>query len=106
MSSGSATGPDVRPATLLQVPPDDTREAPDPREPLNLLFRDLRTSSDGLSEREARHRQTVYGPNALSRRGGRQWPRELAQQFTHPLAVLLALAAVLRHPHGGWLAPR
>ena len=34
-------------------------------------------------------------PTALSRRGGRRWPRELAAQFTHPLAVLLAAAAVL-----------
>jgi calcium-translocating P-type ATPase len=86
---------DVRPGTLRQTSPGEKLEAPDPREPLGLLLRDLRTSSDGLSEREARRRQLVYGPNALSRRSGRQWPRELAQQFTHPLAVLLALAAVL-----------
>jgi magnesium-transporting ATPase (P-type) len=31
----------------------------------------------------------------LSRRGGRRWPRELASQFTQPLALLLAVAAVL-----------
>lgn len=68
---------------------------PDPREPLGLLFRDLRTSRRGLTEREAARRQAVYGPNTLSRRGGLRWPRELAQQFTHPLALLLALAAVL-----------
>ncbi|MFD9128516.1 HAD-IC family P-type ATPase [Kitasatospora sp. NPDC059571] len=67
----------------------------DPREPLSLIFRDLRTSADGLTEREAARRLVVHGPNTLSRRGGRRWPRELAQQFTHPLAVLLALAAVL-----------
>ena len=35
------------------------------------------------------------GPNELVRRGGRRWPGELARQFTHPLALLLMLAAVL-----------
>ncbi|MFJ9949757.1 cation transporting ATPase C-terminal domain-containing protein [Kitasatospora sp. NPDC091207] len=73
----------------------DRSDSPDPREPIALLFRDLRTSPRGLSEREAARRQAVYGPNTLARRGGRRWPRELAKQFTHPLAVLLALAAVL-----------
>jgi calcium-translocating P-type ATPase len=38
---------------------------------------------------------TVYGPNVLTRRGGRRWPRELAAQFTHPLAILLGVAAIL-----------
>lgn len=69
--------------------------APDPRESLTLLFRDLRTSPRGLSAREAAHRQEVYGANTLARRGGRHRLRELARQFTHPLALLLALAAVL-----------
>ncbi|BFV60642.1 cation-transporting P-type ATPase [Kitasatospora sp. CMC57] len=73
----------------------DSPDAPDPREPVALLFRDLRTSSQGLPQREAVRRQAVYGPNTLSRRGGRRWPRELVEQFTHPLALLLALAAVL-----------
>ncbi|WP_267882354.1 cation-translocating P-type ATPase [Streptomyces sp. NRRL B-24484] len=83
-------------AGTLRPPPVEAEPAePDPREPVNLLFRDLRTSPDGLAEREASRRLTVHGPNALARRGGRRWPGELAQQFTHPLAVLLALAAVL-----------
>ena len=42
----------------------------------------------------------MYGPNELTRRGGRRWPRELARQFTHPLALLLALAAVLAWASG------
>ena len=37
----------------------------------------------------------MSGPNELARRGGRRWPGELAAQFTQPLAVLLAVAAVL-----------
>ncbi|HZR48589.1 MAG TPA: cation-transporting P-type ATPase, partial [Streptosporangiaceae bacterium] len=67
----------------------------DPLEPLNQLFRDLRTTENGLSGREATRRLEVSGPNELTRRGGRRWPGELARQFTHPLAVLLAAAAVL-----------
>ena len=67
----------------------------DPREPLGMLFRDLRSSAGGLTAREAARRLVVYGPNQLARRGGRRWPAELADQFTHPLALLLAAAAVL-----------
>jgi calcium-translocating P-type ATPase len=68
---------------------------PDVREPLAALFRDLRTSPAGLSSREAAHRLVAYGPNQLSRRTRRRWPGELLSQFTQPLAVLLAVAAVL-----------
>jgi len=67
----------------------------DPREPLIALFADLGSAPDGLSSREAARRLIVYGPNTLVRRGGRRWPGELLRQFTHPLALLLALAAVL-----------
>jgi magnesium-transporting ATPase (P-type) len=67
----------------------------DPREPVSLLTRDLRCGTGGLSAREVQRRLVVYGPNELSRRGSRRWWRELAGQFTHPLALLLWLAAVL-----------
>ncbi len=67
----------------------------DPNERIELLLRDLRASRGGLSEREAERRLLVHGPNALERRGGRVWPRELARQFTHPLALLLWGAAAL-----------
>ena len=60
-----------------------------------LLIAHLRSSPDGLSSREAARRLVQYGPNALSRRGGVRWPRELARQFTHPLALLLWAAALL-----------
>ena len=66
-----------------------------PLEPADLLLRDLRTGLQGLSEREARRRLTVYGPNELARQRGRAWPRELLAQVTHPLALLLWLAALL-----------
>ena len=58
--------------------------SPDPRESLNLLFRDLRTSELGLSAREAERRLLVYGPNELPRpsgRGGRA-----SSQASHPPA--------------------
>ena len=36
----------------------------------------------------------------MSRRGDRRWPGGLAAQFTHPLAVLLAAAAMLASVNG------
>ncbi|NUP53891.1 MAG: cation-transporting P-type ATPase [Catenulispora sp.] len=85
-------------ADVASAPLDADPHAPldaDPREPLDDLFRDLGSRPDGLSEREAARRLVVYGPNTLVRHGGRRWPGELARQFSHPLALLLALAAVL-----------
>ena len=65
------------------------------RGPVDVLFRHLKASPAGLSSREAARRLVVVGPNELVRRGGRTWPREVAKQFTHPLALLLWLAAAL-----------
>src|SRR5579863_3110678 len=72
----------------------------DPLESLEELFRDLRAAPGGLSSREAARRLEVSGPNELVRRGGRRWPGELARQLTHPLALLLAAAAVLAGADG------
>ncbi|HTZ26558.1 MAG TPA: cation-transporting P-type ATPase [Streptosporangiaceae bacterium] len=85
----------ARATTQAPASQDDAGPAPDPLEPLGQLYRDLRTSSAGLSGREAARRLEVSGPNELSRRGGRRWPGELARQFTQPLALLLAVAAAL-----------
>lgn len=49
----------------------------------------------GLSAAEAARRLVQHGPNELRRRGGRRWPREIAHQLTHPLALLLWAAAAL-----------
>jgi calcium-translocating P-type ATPase len=67
----------------------------DPVEGVVLLMRDLTSAPTGLSEAEAQRRLLQWGPNELSRRGGRRWPRELASQLTHPLALLLWVAAAL-----------
>src|SRR6266852_2420118 len=64
-------------------------------ESLRLLLRELATTPRGLTSREATRRLVVYGPNELRRRGGRTWPKELARQLTHPLALLLWAAAAL-----------
>ena len=71
------------------VPPRDVLESVD------ALFRDLRSRPEGLPEREAARRLVAYGPNELVRRGGRHWPVQLWRQLTHPLALLLFLAAAL-----------
>ncbi|HEU5417561.1 MAG TPA: cation-transporting P-type ATPase [Streptosporangiaceae bacterium] len=98
MPEQPAAGPG---GAAAQVPADG--RLPDPLEPLSELLRDLRTSRTGLTSREAARRLVAYGPNELSRRSGRRWPRELAQQLIHPLALLLAAAAVLAWASG---APR
>src|SRR5271165_5777694 len=67
----------------------------EPTEQVDVLMRDLRASPLGLSQAEAQRRLIQYGPNELTRRGGRKWPAELARQLTHPLALLLWLAAAL-----------
>jgi calcium-translocating P-type ATPase len=72
----------------------------DAREPINLLLRDLRARPEGLSSRDAERRLVAYGPNELTRRGGRRWPRQLARQLTHPLALLLWVAAGLAFAAG------
>src|SRR5215472_2165414 len=64
-------------------------------EPRGRLLRDLRTSEHGLSSREAERRLAQYGPNVLTRRRRVRWPVEIARQLTHPLALLLWLAAAL-----------
>ncbi|HVA30014.1 MAG TPA: cation-transporting P-type ATPase, partial [Gaiellaceae bacterium] len=67
----------------------------DPRAASDSTGADPATRPEGLSSREAQRRLVAHGPNELRRRGGRRWPRELALQFTHPLALLLWLAAAL-----------
>ena len=60
-----------------------------PTEPLRLLFRDLRSSPRGLSEREAARRLATYGPNELTRAARRSTWLYLVDQLIHPLALLL-----------------
>lgn len=72
-------------------PPHDV----DPEEPLARLFQHLRTSKEGLSSREAARRLIGYGRNELVRRAEHRMWKELARQFTHPLALLLWAAAGL-----------
>lgn len=63
-------------------------------EALTSLYRDLRSGPGGLSSREAQRRLESWGPNEVGRQQKRRWVRELGAQFVHPLAVLLAAAAV------------
>ncbi|HJX48895.1 MAG TPA: cation-transporting P-type ATPase [Gaiellaceae bacterium] len=74
------------------TPPAD---AVDPQESIQRLFRDLRARPQGLTGRDAARRLVAYGPNELSRRRRRRWPRQVADQLLHPLALLLWVAAGL-----------
>lgn len=73
-------------------PPTSPR---DPREPVERLLRELGARNEGLSEREAARRLVAYGPNELRRRQAADWPRQVLAQLTHPLALLLWVAAGL-----------
>jgi calcium-translocating P-type ATPase len=96
-ASGGSTGGSAAeghlPASELPVPRE--HEEVDPRRGLDALLQSLRSGRDGISGREAERRLLVYGRNELRRQGGRRWPLQLAAQFTHPLALLLWLAAAL-----------
>ncbi len=77
-----------------------------PLGPSEILMRQLRTTARGLSEAAAAQRLGQFGPNELSRRAGPPWWRSVLAQFSHPLALLLELAAVLAFVSGspvlGW----
>ncbi len=70
------------------------------------VLADLQTGDRGLSSREAARRLIAAGPNELESRAARTWPRDLAVQFTHPLALLPFAAALLALAGGiavlGW----
>jgi len=80
-----ASGPDAA-AALLAV---------DPEEDASLLLTHLGTRSGGLDEREAARRLLQVGPNEIRRETGPPWWRAVVDQFVHPLALLLWLAAGL-----------
>ncbi|HET8975051.1 MAG TPA: HAD-IC family P-type ATPase, partial [Solirubrobacterales bacterium] len=67
----------------------------DPEERVDRLLSDLGTGRVGLSPREAERRLEQHGRNEIRRREGPGHLRELARQFTHPLALLLWVAAGL-----------
>jgi hypothetical protein len=81
----------------VTLPPSElvTAHSLDPEEEIPRLFAHLRTQVDGLDEREAARRLQQVGPNEIRRESGsRRWRSQL-DQFTHPLALLLWLAAGL-----------
>ncbi|MEK6467437.1 cation-transporting P-type ATPase, partial [Pseudonocardia alni] len=59
------------------------------------MLRDLRSGPAGLSGRDAARRLARFGPNTPARAGSRSTWRALRRQLTHPLAVLLLVAAAL-----------
>ncbi|MGZ8481980.1 MAG: cation-translocating P-type ATPase [Candidatus Limnocylindria bacterium] len=67
----------------------------DPEGALDQLLSHLGTSRDGLSSREAARRLTQHGANEIRRQAGPGRLVALARQFTHPLALLLWVAAAL-----------
>ncbi len=86
------------PATTMgrmSVVPAAERGAVDPEARPEVLFDRLGTRRAGLSPREAERRLQQFGPNRIERRQAQSALRALAAQFTHPLALLLWVAAAL-----------
>jgi len=79
------------------MPPADPATIPtlDPEEEIPRLLGHLRTQVGGLDEREAARRLQQVGLNTIRRESGPRAWRALLGQFTHPLALLLWLAAAL-----------
>ena len=69
--------------------------AVDPTEQVDLLLRDLRTAPSGLSSREAERRLAAVRAERARPPGRAPLAAGARAQFTHPLALLLWVAAAL-----------
>jgi magnesium-transporting ATPase (P-type) len=67
------------------------------RLPISEVFTTLHTSSQGLAQEEAERRFKEFGPNEISKPHQVSLIRKLLRQFTHFLAVLLWIAAILAY---------
>ncbi|MEV4536659.1 cation-transporting P-type ATPase [Asanoa sp. NPDC049518] len=93
--STRATGPQGRRRATNPPPAVAELAEREARGPVDALVRQLRSSPDGLSQRDAARRLVSYGANELVRRRRRGLLRPLVGQLTHPLALLLWVAAGL-----------
>lgn len=59
------------------------------------LYKDLDVSSNGLSDEEAKKRLDVYGLNLIKEKKKRPLILRFLDNFVHPLAIILLVAAAL-----------
>jgi len=59
------------------------------------LLQELQSSSQGLTDKEAKQRLLQSGPNRLTHQKRSDWPSLLLNQFKSPLIIILLFAAVL-----------
>lgn len=59
------------------------------------VFRELNSSQEGLSEEEAKHRFSEYGPNKLAEQEKISKTKILLHQFTSPLIYILLIASAV-----------
>src|SRR4249919_1533965 len=89
------------PSTTHSHAPEQARDAvgpggrPSPLDPLDVLLSRLSCGTSGLNSLEAGRRRLTDGPNVLEVKESEGLLRPLARQLTHPLALLLWVAAVL-----------
>ena len=59
------------------------------------LLKQVRSTTDGLTNEEAKHRLDTYGPNLISPKKGYNFSRLLWAQFKNPIILILVFAAVV-----------
>ncbi len=69
--------------------------------PVTSALSDYAPAAQGLTSAEAEHRLQVEGPNELVSNRRSPLPGDVLKQLTHPLALLLWLAAALAWPTSG-----
>jgi Mg2+-importing ATPase len=59
------------------------------------LIKQVRSTTDGLTNEEAKHRLDTYGPNLISPKKSYNFSRLLWAQFKNPIILILVFAAVV-----------
>lgn len=65
------------------------------RKSISTVFRDLDSSEDGISQKEAEQRLSIYGKNQVEKRGEESWIVILLKQFRSPLVYILVIAGII-----------
>jgi len=67
------------------------------------LVKELQTSENWISEKEAKQRNELYWPNTIQSKDKNSALKILLEQFTSPLVIILIIAAVISWLIGEWV---
>ncbi len=65
-----------------------------------VVFGELKTAAEGLTEKEARRRCALYGPNEVVEKRRTSVPLEILKRFVNPLVMLLIAIAIFSFVFG------